>query len=176
MGKTMTTGTAEAIKARDPKFINLGELYLARRAATDGEPRFVMELSGGDLQLLLLSLSELLPEDMKLANLQGEELDDETLGRMHALGDSARELLIRATQQGHNHCWHCLVGGVGNDATAAETAMSAYASEVVDERSDETDALQAANDSEPDLDEESPSVTLGPNGVTVPYCGTLIDT
>ena len=180
---TETPDAKNGIEIRDPKFVNIGGLYLARRAVADGEPRFVMELDVEDLGSLLIGLSAILPDDKKLADLHGE-LDNETIDRMYALGDSVRELLIRATQQGHNHMWHCLLGGVGDNATVAEQALAAYGSEVADERPDEMDALETATekdgprlpDSFLDADDEPLGVTVSIDGVTAPHCGVIIDT
>lgn len=173
-------GAKSGIEIRDPKFINIGGLYLARRAVADGEPRFVMELDTEDLGMLLVALSAVLPDGKKLADLHGDgELDDETIDRMHVLGDSARELLMRATRQGHNHMWHCLLSGVDDDATVAELALTAYGREVAEERSDEMDALEAAESDAPDgaeVDEDPPGVTVSKDGVTAPHCGVIIDT
>lgn len=178
MAMTTETPAKSGIENRDPKFINIGELYLARRA-DGGGPRFVMELDAEDLRMLLIALSAVLPEGKKLADLQGDgDLDDETIDRMHVLGDSVRELLIRATGHGHNHVWHCLLGWVDDDVTVAELALTAYGREVAEERPDEMDALEATEVDAPDteMDEEPPGVTIGKDGVTAPHCGIIVDT
>lgn len=190
MPTTKTPDAKSGIEIREPKFVNIGGLYLARRAVAEGEPRFVMELNVADLGMLLIALSAVLPEGKKLAGLQGDEdldnLGDDTIDHMHVLGDSVRELLIRATQHGHNHMWHCLVSGLDDGATVAEQALTAYGREVADERPDEMDALEAAAKKDgphgpqlPDSfsdDEEPLGVTLSFDGVTAPHCGVIIDT
>jgi len=156
---------------RDPKFVEIGELYLARRAPVPGEPTFVMEFTVDELTMLLLGLSKVLPNDRRLVD-QTEELNDEDFDRMHALGDSLRELFIRATSLQHNHIWHGLLSGLDDDATVAERVMTAYANEIADERPDEVDAL-AQVDPDSELLER---VTLTAGGVTAPACGVIIDT
>lgn len=162
---------------RDPKFIEiggrLGGLYLARRAPAPGEPKFVMEFTVDELTMLLLGLSKVLPEGRKLVDQTGE-LDDEDIDFVHALGDSVRELLIRATGAGHNHAWHGLVGGLADDATVAELAITAYANEIATERPDEVDALEVSKDGCPD--KNASGVTLDAGGVTAPACVVIIDT
>lgn len=171
-----------SIKDRDSKFINIGGLYLARCAPDgDGEPTFVMELSTEDLAMLLVGLSEILPDDLKLTEPLGGDIDVETIGRAYALGDSVRELLMRVQQSQHNHIWHCLLTGLDDKATPAELAMTAYGDEVAGERPDEVAAVAASPAQrtimdDPDDDGELPGVTIGPDGVTAPRCGVIIDT
>lgn len=176
---------AAAITSRKPKFINIEQLYVARRTPDPSGPRFIMELTAEDITTILVGLSKLLPDDLKLVSLESldgpldwpQDLDDETIADVHALGDSAREILIRATQPGqHCHMWDALLSPLDADATLAEQAATMYANEIAGERPDEVDEVATQAQEPPDLDAEPAQITLGPDGVTIPGCGTITDT
>lgn len=120
----------EAVVDRRPEFINFGNLYVARQGAlSEDNPRFIMELDATDIRLILVGLSELLPDRLKLVDggvcRTGVKINSETAARIYALGDSAREMLIRAAPDiQHNHVWSCLVGR--GDATPTEQVSEAF--------------------------------------------------
>lgn len=138
-----------AIRARRAEFIELRDLYVARRAPDEIGPKFIMELNADDVTLLLAGLSALLPDKLKLV--QGDmEIDAETAARIHALGDSAREMLIRATTESqHNHVWSCLINllspdMLGPDPLSSATQTAQAATVYMDRLRDELDMLERA--------------------------------